>query len=280
MFLAHPNDLKYFIELSKRGNLSRAAESLGVQQPTLSLAVRRLEEGFGQTLLLRDKRGVRLTEEGKSLLDFASEILSLYEKSRIFLSKGDTQLSGVLRIGCHPSVARYALPSTLKELLHRHPKIKAELVHDISRRIQSLLLEQKLDCALVMNSAPHPDLIQIPILDDWMGVYGSPSNTNLDVLILDPDLHQSQEILRKLDRGRFRRLVESSNLEVIARMVHEGCGYGILPQRVASLLTQPKLSPIAQSPKVKDQLFLCYLVQNKKNPAIQEFKSILKEKSS
>ncbi len=60
-----PTDLKYFMEVAQTQNVSRAAERLGISQPSLSLAIRRMEQSVGAPLLIRSKRGVTMTQAGK-----------------------------------------------------------------------------------------------------------------------------------------------------------------------------------------------------------------------
>ena len=73
--LPNPNDLRFFIEVSRTHNLSRAAERLGVTQPALSQGMRRLEQNIGQQLLLRGKGGVKLTKCGEKLVFKAKHLL-------------------------------------------------------------------------------------------------------------------------------------------------------------------------------------------------------------
>ena len=72
-------ELKYFLEVANTKNLSRASERLGISQPTLSVAIKRLENSIGTELLIRQKRGVALTQAGKQLLIHAKQLLQYWE---------------------------------------------------------------------------------------------------------------------------------------------------------------------------------------------------------
>src|SRR5690349_7643935 len=109
--LPSPSELQYFIEVSNTLNVSRAAERLGISQPTLSLAIQRLEHGFGAPLLLRSKSGVTLTNAGRKLVAQARHLLDEWEKIRQDALKDESEIRGRYTLGCHASVALYSLPS-------------------------------------------------------------------------------------------------------------------------------------------------------------------------
>ncbi len=105
MMLPSPTELHYFIEVTNTLNVSRAAERLGVSQPTLSLAIQRLEANFGAPLLIRTKSGVRMTHAGQKLVAQARTLLSEWERLRSDAMKDETEIRGRYTIGCHTSVA-------------------------------------------------------------------------------------------------------------------------------------------------------------------------------
>ena len=133
--LPNPSDLHYFIEVSSRENLSRAAERLGISQPSLSLAMQRLEDSVGTKLLNRSKKGVQLTKAGKSLLVHSRELLQKWEEVRSGALASEQLVQGTYRLGCHSSVAQYTLPLFLKNLLVKYPQLDIQLKHDLSRKI-------------------------------------------------------------------------------------------------------------------------------------------------
>ena len=75
--------LKYFLEIAREGNFTRAADRLHITQPTLSRQIAQLEEDLGEKLYIRESYGIRLTEEGLLLKKRAEEILELEEKIRL-----------------------------------------------------------------------------------------------------------------------------------------------------------------------------------------------------
>jgi LysR family transcriptional regulator, cell division regulator len=269
-----PSDLNYFIEVSHTLNISRAAERLGISQPTLTLAVKRLEHSFGVPLLIRSKSGVRLTQAGLQLVSQARLLLHEWERIRGDAIKNESEVRGRYIIGCHPSVALYCVPDFLPDLLQDNPALEIKLVHDLSRRITEDVISFKVDFGIVVNPWQHPDLIIKPLLTDEITLWTSRKPTPLQdptsgdgVLICDPELVQSQVLLKQIaKRGLvFRRIVTTSSLELITALVSAGSGIGILPGRVAQSMELKLL--MKDAPKFADKICLIYRADAQRSKA-------------
>lgn len=268
--LPQATDLRYFQEVAHALNLSRAAERLGIAQPTLSLAMQRLETAAKIKLLTRSKTGVQLTRAGTRFAAEAQVLLEQWETLVDEAQKDESDVRGRVTIGCHPSVALYALRDSLPVLLSRYPDLEIGLEHDLSRRILERVIRFEIDIGLIINPVRHPDLKLKELLKDEVSLWAIEECANQDVLIFDPELHQAQEIVRRLKRveggarqtsaRRFRRTIESGNLEVIAGLAAAGAGVAILPGRVATREPAWGLRPYlvggSAEPKVQDQLYV------------------------
>lgn len=272
-------DLGYFIEIAHTGNMSRAAERLGIAQPSLSAAVKRLEDALGVTLLVRGRRGVHLTKAGTALVNRGRVLLSSWHQLKVELRKSETEVSGQYVIGCHPSVALSSLPAFLPALLGHHPQLEVKLVHDLSRKIAEGVISFEIDFGIVVNPVRHPELVIKELYSDevsfWTGAQPA-ATQSLDpksaVLICDLQLHQTQKLLRDLDRQQlgFRRVIQSSDLELIAALTASGAGVGILPKRVATRLGSQRLKPWAKNlPVFKDKICLVYRADAQKTRGSQ-----------
>ncbi len=237
------SELLYFIEVTNTLNVSRAAERLGISQPTLSLAIQRLEAGLGTPLLIRSKSGVKLTHAGQKFLGRARQLVHEWERLRDDTLKEEDEIRGRYVLGAHPSVALFAFPELVPVLLNEHPALDLKLTHDLSRKITEDIISFKTDFGLVVNPWKHPDLVIKPFAKDEVQLWTAKKPSKLQdleggtaVLICDPDLVQSQSILRQLSKAgiNVNRVITSSNLEVVASLVAAGAGIGILPGRVAS----------------------------------------------
>lgn len=271
-------DLEYFLEITKMKNLSRAADRLGITQPSLSLSLQRLEHVVGTQLCIRSKTGIRLTQAGRNLGDKIQIFLDEWSKLKSSVKDEAFAVQGRFSLGVHPSVAIYSLKYFLPELFKSHPGIEVQLIHDLSRKITEQIISARIDLGIVINPVRHPDLVIRQMFTDTVGLWRSKdlSAANKDVLIYDPDLRQSQTILEKLNRKgtAFRRHIHSSNLEVINSLLRAGTGYAILPARVAkesgggtdTLVCEP------QWPTFSDRICLVYRLDT---PKTAGFKTLL-----
>jgi LysR family transcriptional regulator, cell division regulator len=248
-----PQEITYFLECSRTGNLSRAAERLGVTQPALTLALKRLEHSAGAELFHRSKKGVRLTKAGELFQQEATALAGQWSRITSSLRRSEEELAGTYTIGCHPSVALYSLPQSLPKILADFPALRVDIHHDLSRKVTEAVIRGGLDLGIVVNPVRHPDLVIRPLCRDQVGFWrsraDSPNNKvdgNRTVLLCQPELLQTQALLRRLKMG-FSRQVHSTSLEVIAALAEGGAGIAILPGRVASQWKQlrPLISPLS-----------------------------------
>lgn len=276
-----PSDLKYFMEVASRANISRAAERLGISQPSLTLAIQRLETSVGTKILIRSKKGVTLTQAGKQLFAHARSLLQDWEmvKSRALAS---THLvEGIFSLGCHPSVALYSLPQFLPDLLESFPKLEVRLVHNLSRKIVESVVSMEIDVGIAVNPVKHPDLIIRKLTDDKVTFWVGEGNRKIQdfqsgqaILICDPELLQSQTLLKQIRSYGFsyQRTLFSSSLEVITYLTLGGAGIGIIPERVVSVFSQNKiglLRRVSKTPVFNDEICLLYRSENRNVRAIQ-----------
>lgn len=301
--LPAPADLVYFLEVANSLNISRAADRLGISQPSLSLAVRRLEQALGTSLLVRQKTGVRLSRAGQRFTAHARTLLLEWQRTHAEILQTETEVSGRFTLGCHASVALYTLTAILPKLLAAHPKLELRLQHDLSRRVLDDVLAHRVDFGLVVNPTPHAELVIRPLCKDEVGLWCGPlistganattgrsgrsANPAADltanltarlqdpadpsaVLICDPDLLQTQAIIKQLAKHKlsFARTLPTSNLEVIAALVSAGTGIGILPGRVATRVPAMGLRPLlADGPRILDRICLVYRPEMQKSKA-------------
>lgn len=259
-------ELTYFIEVANTQNLSRASEKLGISQPSLSVAIKRLETSVGTNLLIRHKRGVTLTQAGKQLLTNAKKLLQDWDDMRAQSLAAHSQIQGTVTLGCHPSLALRYLPTFLPNLLSKHPNLNIQLFHDISRNITEKVINLSVDVAIVVNPMKHADLIIRKLNDDTVTFWQAANNTRkapslqsgLATIICDPELPQPQSLLKKI---RYARILSSSNLELIANLTAHGCGIGILPTSIASHTS--KLKPVLNAGAYHDQICLIYRHENR-----------------
>lgn len=271
--LPSPWDLHYFREAAETQNLSRAAERLAVSQPALSLSLKRLEEQLETKLFSRKRDGLELTGSGRILYKQSQRLLEDWNQLRTDVNKSATEIAGRFRIGCHPSVAMYALKDALPRIYEKYEKIEMHLVHGLSRVICEQVISGKIEFGLVINPIAHPDLVIQKLMQDEVGFWKS-SGSSEEVLIYDPSLVQAQNLLKKVKKT-FKRTIVSDNLEVIAMLAKTGVGTAILPGRVAE---NHNLKRVKMNFSFQDTLAFVYRGDLFKTAAtrllIEEFKSL------
>lgn len=283
--LPSPAELAYFVEVAGTLNISRAAERLGISQPSLSLAIKRLEDTLNVPLLIRSKSGVTLTRAGQKFVVQARTLLHEWERIRGDASREEVELTGQYVLGCHESVSLYALPQILPAILEQNPQLTLKLTHGLSRQVTDDVIGFKTDFGIVVNPVEHPDLVIKLLGKDDVELYRGPELTPMNnpksdqaVLISDPDLVQSQSLYKQIRKKgwEFSRTVTSPSLEVITALVAAGSGVGILPGRVANRIPGLKLQKLSPTgPKFADRICLVYRADVQKSKASKELVAYL-----
>jgi DNA-binding transcriptional LysR family regulator len=271
-----PAELLYFLEVANSLNLSRASERLGISQPSLSTAIKRLEQTVGAEILIRQKRGVALTQAGKQLLAHTKQLLQYWNDTKAETLASHHEVQGSFTIGCHHSVALYYASRFMPKLLLENPKLELHLVHDISRKIVERVINLSIDIGIAINPIKHPDLIIRRIRYDEIALWTNGENNDvLDpsskkaILIHATNLMQTQTLLSRCKKQgiHYNQIVTTENLEVIADLTANGCGIGIFPASIAA--KYPNLKRIPNSPTYKDEVCIVYRHENREVRAIQ-----------
>lgn len=278
-------ELTYFLEVASTLNLSRASERLGISQPSISLAIKRLEQTIGTALFVRHKNGVSLTQAGKQLLLHARQLLQYWESTKSHALASQQEIQGCFNLGCHSSIAIYLLADVLPNLLEQYSKLEIQLKHDISRKITEEVVNLSIDIGIVINPFRHPDLIISSLGKDEVTFWAGKGKKKIQniyakeaVILCDPDLVQAQTLLAKSKKLGVisKRIVATNSLEVVANLTANGGGIGILPARVVKSLYADKLKQVPKMPIYFDELCLIYRHENRNIQAIQTIVQAIK----
>ncbi|MCS7173187.1 MAG: LysR family transcriptional regulator [Armatimonadetes bacterium] len=170
------HQLKIFHTVARAGSFSRAAEALGITQPSVSIQVRDLERALGVELFEQIGKRTYLTEAGRVLEEYASRILGLLEEAEQAVREVRGCLGGTLRVGAESTAGTYLLPQVLRELRSRFPEALITLEIHEARRIQEKLLRNELDCGIVGPSLRHEALIYVPYRTDELVPVAAPDS--------------------------------------------------------------------------------------------------------
>ena len=152
--------LRYFIAVAETGNMTRAATSLGIQQPPLSQQVKSLEIEVGIVLFRRHPRGMALTDAGQLFHVEAVRMLQHMEAMQQRMARVAQGESGVLAVGVTSSVlAHRFMPDALRAFRQSYPKVELQLQEDDSSSLGDQLMAGSLHCALVRVPAARPEAL-------------------------------------------------------------------------------------------------------------------------
>jgi DNA-binding transcriptional LysR family regulator len=253
-------ELQYFMEVARSKHFTRAAERLGLTQPALSHAVARLERSVGHSLFERSKKGASLTAAGQRLFEEGEKLLAHWEALLRSVHEDVSSVGGLVRFGCNSAVAHYTLAKFLPKLLKDHPRLELQLRHGLSRHMTEEVVRGKLEVAIAVNPIAHPDLVIIELCRDLFSVWQAKKCLNPGLLMYEPNLMQSQEILAKLKKAgiHFAQHLEGPSLEVLAELMAAGAGAAILPTRVAETFSKGSAKRILKAPEFPDRVCLIF----------------------
>ena len=158
--------LKIFLTVAETGKMSLAAKQLYLTQPTISQAIRELEEHYNTRLFDRLSKRLYITEEGKHLMDLAQIAVRAFDELEHQM-QSEAKIEH-FRIGATVTVGSCLLPSLLEDFLLRRPALDTFSFIGNTATIDEKLLRSALDVGIVEGIIHSPDLISIPMVEDFL----------------------------------------------------------------------------------------------------------------
>ena len=157
--------LRYFSAVAQSGHLTRAAASLGIQQPPLTQQLHRLEAEIGLALFERHPKGMRLTDAGEALLVDAQRLLADFDATRQRLRERADGERGTLSVAFTSSSAAHGFtPRVLREMRHHHPHVDLRIVEDHAAAVIESVQAARLHAGLIRWPVSHPPGLQFEML--------------------------------------------------------------------------------------------------------------------
>jgi len=151
--------LRYFCSVVHAGSFTKAAEQLGITQPSLSQQIRALEKRIGHPLFERLGRSIRLTPHGEALLEPAIGILQRLAEANSTISNLNNGVRGQLRVGIIPTVMPYLIAPNIRSFLDRFPEVQLCLVEETTSHLIQQLQSGDLDLAVCGLPVRNPDIV-------------------------------------------------------------------------------------------------------------------------
>jgi DNA-binding transcriptional LysR family regulator len=226
------DQLRSFVSIVDTGSFTRAAERVNKTQSAVSMHIRRLEEQLGRSLFLKQGRGVRLSDDGEKLLDFARQMLQI--EAAAFASVSRKALAGRIRLGIPDDYAESFLPDILSRFMCRHPLVELSVVCESSLALAERVATRELDLAVVTTCA---ELKGAEVLREerLVWVVGTNSRAHeirpLPLALSGPTCSWRVQAIAALnERGiPWRQLLASPNQVAIAPAILSGMAVTVMP---------------------------------------------------
>lgn len=201
--------LRIFVMVYQESSVTKAAERLSITQPAASLAIKELEQYYEIKLFERYGRSIRSTEAGKELYEYASRLVGLYEEMDYEIKNWNKM--GKLRIGSSISIGVCLMPEYMKKFSKLFPDANIGVTIDSSDVIEKMILENKLDFALIEGNIHSNKIIKTKFLNDELlpicGRFHAFAQKKDPVTITEL---KSQKFLLREPNSGTRELVEST----------------------------------------------------------------------
>lgn len=244
------NELRYIVAVARERHFGRAAESCFVSQPTLSVAVKKLEEELGVSLFERGAGEVSLTAVGEQIVAQAQRVLEEAEGVKHLARSGRDQLTGPLRVGAIYTVGPYLFPHLIPIMAERATQMPLVIEENFTAVLRERLRQGKLDAILISLPFEEPGVSLVPLYDESFvlllpGAHPWAQRESVavndlggeNVLLLGAGHCFRDQVLQVCPQclqattgdGHLQRNLEGGSLETIRYMVASGLGVTVLP---------------------------------------------------
>lgn len=245
-------ELRYIVALAQERHFGKAAERCFVAQPTLSVAIKKLEDRLGVAIFERGKSGVQVTPIGQRIVEQAQRVLEESHKIEDLAHAGKNQLTSPLKLGVIYTVGPYLLPHIIPQLRQLAPDMPLEIEENFTGTLRQRLRDGLLDAIIIALPFKEADVLTKPMFDEDFEVL-LPADHPLtqetaiaaERLIKEPLLllgegHCFRDNIftacpniasaSRDPKGHIRTMADGSSLETLRHMVASNLGLTILPQ--------------------------------------------------
>jgi LysR family transcriptional regulator, hydrogen peroxide-inducible genes activator len=242
-------ELRYIVAVARERHFGRAAEACFVSQPTLSVAVKKLEDELGVVLFERGPGEVTTTPVGVPIIEQAQRVLEEATRIKELAASGRDPLAGTLRLGAIYTIGPYLLPKLIPILRRSAPSMQLLIQENFTHRLAEALKHGEVDVIVVALPFSEPGVVTRPVYDEPFLVavpqrhpWAKKKEIEADelskesMLLLgaghcfrDQVLELCAAVSRSPNRSGIQRTFEGGSLETIRQMVASGVGITVLP---------------------------------------------------
>jgi LysR family hydrogen peroxide-inducible transcriptional activator len=244
-------ELKYIVAVARERHFGRAAEACFVSQPTLSVAIKKLEEELDVKIFERGASEVSVTPLGEQIVRQAQQVIEQAAAIKEIAKRGKDPVSGPLRLGIIYTIGPYLLPDLVRQAIERVPQMPLMLQENFTAKLLEMLRTGELDCAIMAEPFPDTGLAVAPLYDEpFLAAVPtghalarrktlSAEELKQETMLLlgtghcfrDHVLEVCPEYARFASNAEgIRKSFEGSSLETIKYMVASGMGVTVVPQ--------------------------------------------------
>jgi len=264
-------ELRYIVAVARERHFGRAADACFVSQPTLSVAIKKLEEELDLRIFERGGNEVTVTPLGAEIVRQAQVVIEQAAAIKEIAQRGKNPLAGPLKLGIIYTIAPYLLPELVRHAIEKTPQMPLMLQENFTVKLLEMLRTGELDCAILAEPFPDTGLATAPLYDEPFMVAvprGHPlarrkrvtaEELKRETMLLlgtghcfrDQVLEVCPEFARfSSEAGGIRKSFEGSSLETIKYMVASGMGITVVPQLSVPRQSQPHVAYLHFAPPV------------------------------
>lgn len=250
-------DLKYLVALAKDKHFARAAEHSFVSQPTLSIAIKKLEENLGVSIFERQNHQVIITPSGEKIINQAYKILSEASKLMQLAKIATDKYAEPIRMGAIFTIGPYIFPDLIKKVTKELPDLKLIIEENYTNALIDKLSSGALDFIIIATNESRKEFTQIDLFEDELQLICSKQSKFAKLSTTIKQKHLTQETFLLLGDGHCLRdqiieacpssnkntnnlghVITSSSLETIKYMVEMNLGISVLPKMAQNNLSE------------------------------------------
>lgn len=252
-------ELRYIVTLAREQHFGHAAEKCFVSQPTLSIAVKKLEDELGVALFERSKNSVKVTPVGAKVVQQAQRVLEQAETIKDLAHEGKDQLKSPLRVGAIYTIGPYLFPHLIPQVQALAPHMPLYIEENFTESLRHKIRNGDLDAVIVALPFNEPDIVTRPLYDEAFEMLMPKEHPWASRKEIDSELLPETPLLLLGEGHCFRdqvlescpslnqtlhdqhTITEGSSLETIRMMVSSGLGCSVLPISALQLDRQSEM---------------------------------------